>query len=71
MLVSEHPLPLNEAYLPRVASGGHAVADVVLRRRYESGWRSFTGVYRPLVDEWALYDNAGSKPQLLEEGVNR
>lgn len=54
----------------RVALGGHAVADAVVRRRYESGWRNFTDVYRPLVDQWALYDNAGSKPQLLEEGVN-
>jgi len=52
----------------RVVLGGHAVADAVVRRRYESGWRNFTGVYRPLVDEWALYDNAGSQPQLLEEG---
>ncbi|WP_295579243.1 hypothetical protein [uncultured Lamprocystis sp.] len=49
---------------------GRLMLAEVGRRRYESGWRNFTGVYRPLVDEWALYDNAGSKPQLLEEGVN-
>jgi len=25
--------------------------------------------YRPLVDAWALYDNAGMQPQLLDWGV--
>lgn len=54
----------------RLDLGGHAVADAVVRRRYESGWPNFAGIYRPLGDAWALYNNAGAKPQLLEAGVN-
>lgn len=54
----------------RVRDGGHAVPEAVVRRRYVAGWRNFSTIYRYLVDEWALYDNSGSSPKLLEEGVN-
>jgi predicted ABC-type ATPase len=30
------------------------------------GWENFQQVYRPLADEWAIYDNSGDSPQLLE-----
>jgi len=26
-------------------------------------------LYKPLVDEWAVYDNSGEVPELLEESV--
>ena len=55
----------------RVKEGGHDVPDTVIRRRFETGMRNFAGLYRPLVDEWALYDNSGPEPILLEEGVNQ
>jgi hypothetical protein len=38
-------------------------------QRYESVWRNFIGAYRPLVEECAFYDNAGSKLQLLDKGA--
>jgi len=52
----------------RVKQGGHDVrrADVV--RRFGRSWINFESVYRELADSWAVYDNSGSVPQLLELG---
>ena len=52
----------------RVAQGGHAVPENVVRRRFEAGWRNFQAIYRPIVDCWALYNNAGEKPVLIDKG---
>jgi predicted ABC-type ATPase len=52
----------------RVAVGGHNVPEDVIRRRFHSGLRNFRQVYKPLVDEWVLYDNSGDEPIRLEEG---
>jgi predicted ABC-type ATPase len=51
----------------RVRQGGHDVprADVV--RRFSRGWRNFQRIYRPLADSWAVYDNSGHAPRLLEK----
>lgn len=54
----------------RVREGGHNIPEPVIRRRFASGLRNFENLYKPLVDEWALYDNSGSEPILIEEGVN-
>lgn len=45
--------------------------EPVIHRRFTAGLRNFENLYKPLVDEWALYDNSGSEPVLIEEGVNR
>lgn len=52
----------------RVRQGGHEVprADVV--RRFNRSWKNFRLIYRELADLWAIYDNAGEAPRLLEEG---
>jgi predicted ABC-type ATPase len=50
----------------RVAQGGHAIAEAVIRRRFEAGWRNFQQVYRTLVDAWILYDNALERPEYLD-----
>lgn len=52
----------------RVKEGGHNVAEDVVRRRFKKGLNHFDTLYKSLVDEWALYDNAGNKPILLDEG---
>ena len=52
----------------RVLQGGHGVADSVVVRRFAAGWRNFERVYKPLVDGWALYDNSGDAPILVEAG---
>jgi len=49
----------------RVAQGGHDVASVVIRRRFESGLRNFEDIYRGLVDKWEWYDNSGNSPRLI------
>jgi len=50
----------------RVRQGGHDIPVPVIRRRFETGWRNFEDVYKPLVDEWVLFDNAGDTPVLLD-----
>ena len=50
----------------RVRQGGHDIPEATIRRRFASGWRLFTDVYRPLVDQWVLYDNAGDEPVLMD-----
>ncbi len=43
----------------RVQSGGHHVADDLVRRRYVAGLRNFFALYRPIVDTWRMFDNSG------------
>ena len=50
----------------RVAQGGHDVPEAAIRKRFRSGYANFASVYRQLADTWALYDNAGATPVLLE-----
>jgi predicted ABC-type ATPase len=50
----------------RVRQGGHGVARADVIRRFERGWKHFVEIYRPLADEWAVYDNSGELPKLLE-----
>ena len=58
-------------YRPRQASGvlqgGHDVPEEIVRRRFHAGLRNFESIYRDLVDDWAIYDNKGNVPILLEE----
>jgi predicted ABC-type ATPase len=65
-------LPTVEMALARVAErvrqGGHNVPEAIVRRRFVSGHRNFETRYRDAVDAWALYDNAGEEPVLLEWG---
>ena len=55
----------------RVAQGGHFVPDTVVRRRFRAGKANLESVYKPLVDSWALYDNSGGEPVLLDWGEKR
>lgn len=50
----------------RVRQGGHDVPENVIRRRFASGRRNFERLYAPRVDSWALYDNSGPLPELLD-----
>lgn len=67
-------LPDEETAVARVAErvrqGGHDIPESVIRRRFTAGWRNFEQHYRSLVDDWAVYDNSGSTPVLLEWGEN-
>lgn len=65
-------LPTVELALARVAErvrqGGHDIPEHVLRRRFAAGRRNFEKHYRAAVDVWALYDNSGDEPNLLDWG---
>lgn len=50
----------------RVRQGGHDVPVETIRRRFAAGRDNFERLYAPLVDAWALYDNAGPEPVLLD-----
>lgn len=54
----------------RVAQGGHAVPEDVVRRRFNSGIHNLRNVYAPIVDAWVLYDNSEAKPKWLDTGAN-
>jgi predicted ABC-type ATPase len=51
-----------ERVAQRVRQGGHDIPEATIRRRFDAGKRLLVEVYRPLVDQWVLYDNAGDKP---------
>jgi predicted ABC-type ATPase len=53
----------------RVKQGGHNVPREDVIRRFTRGWENFERIYRPLADAWAVYDNSGETPRLLEEGT--
>lgn len=63
-------LPSAEAAVQRVAErvrqGGHDIPEATIRRRFEAGKWLFAEVYQPLVNQWALYDNAGDEPLLMD-----
>lgn len=50
----------------RVLQGGHDIPEAVIRRRFSAGLENFHRHYAPAVDAWALYDNAGETPALLD-----
>lgn len=52
----------------RVRQGGHDVPRADVLRRFTRGWINFQRFYRPLADVWAVYDNSGTSPRLLEQG---
>lgn len=65
-------LPSPESAIARVAErvrqGGHDIPENIIRRRFAAGLRNFQDHYRPLVDTWALYDNSGERPVLIDWG---
>ena len=65
-------LPNAETAIARVAErvqqGGHDIPEPVIRRRFAAGLQNFRQHYQAVVDDWALYDNTGAEPVLLEWG---
>lgn len=51
----------------RVRQGGHDVARRDVIRRFKRGWKNFESSYRPIAESWAIYDNSGTLPVLLEK----
>lgn len=42
----------------RVALGGHSVPDDVVRRRFTRSLSNFYHLYRPLANDWVVFDNS-------------
>jgi len=47
------------------------VPESVIRRRFVSGLANFHDHYKMAVSDWALYDNSGGEPILIEWGENQ
>jgi predicted ABC-type ATPase len=50
----------------RVCQGGHDIPDATIRRRFDAGLKHFHRRYKPLVDIWLHFDNAGDTPVLVD-----
>ncbi len=49
----------------RVEQGGHHIPTQVVRRRYLKCFQHFWTLYRPLSDNWMIFDNSSTIPKLL------
>ena len=54
----------------RVASGGHHIPTAIVKRRFKRGLHNYHHVYKPIVNTWAMYNNLGSIPEVIEENLN-
>ena len=54
----------------RVRQGGHNVPEAVIHRRFKAGRNYFDSLYKPLVNDWMLFDNSGDSPDLVAWGEN-
>jgi len=54
----------------RVATGGHNVPAVDVRRRFDRGLNNFFKYYKPLADTWLLFNNSDVVPRLIAREKN-
>ena len=54
----------------RVVEGGHDVPAQDVRRRFKRSISNFFKLYRPLLDSWMLFNNAGPIPTLIAKTKN-
>jgi predicted ABC-type ATPase len=50
----------------RVAEGGHDVPEEVIRQRFTRSLDYFERLYKPLVDEWSVWDSLEGKFSIAE-----
>ena len=54
----------------RVSQGGHSIPEATIRQRYTRSLANFHHLYRPLVDDWIVYDNSlNGVYRLIAEGT--
>jgi predicted ABC-type ATPase len=65
-------LPSAEVAIARVAErvrqGGHDIPVATIRRRFAAGLMNFETVYKPIVDEWTLYDASDFSLAVVDRG---
>ena len=49
----------------RVEQGGHNIPKEAVYRRHSRVFNNFWNLYRPLADEWHIFDNSASSPKRL------
>lgn len=54
----------------RVRQGGHQVPEPDIRRRYRTGVHNLLHLYRPLLDDWWLYDASHLPPTVAAQETN-
>ena len=52
----------------RVSAGGHHIPDATIRQRYAKSVGNFFELYRPLCDEWRVYDNSDDYTRFVAFG---
>lgn len=51
----------------RVAEGGHDIPAVDAKRRFNRGLHNLFKFYKPLMDDWTLFDNSRPVPTLIAQ----
>ena len=68
-------LPSPEMAIARVAErvrqGGHGIPEDTIRRRFIAGLENFETLYKPIVNDWVLYDNSGEEPVMVDRGEHQ
>jgi predicted ABC-type ATPase len=54
----------------RVMQGGHNIPVEDIKRRFERSTDKFFKIYRLLADQWMLFNNSQSRPQLIARKQN-
>ena len=55
----------------RVATGGHHIPDEIVRRRYLSGIRNLSKIYKSICDYWIVIDNSEHPSEIIAEGFRK
>ena len=55
----------------RVAAGGHDIPEETIRRRFDKSRHYFETIYRPIVDEWYVWESQGGGFTLRESWDGR
>jgi predicted ABC-type ATPase len=50
----------------RVRAGGHGIPDEVVRQRFERGLSYLEAIYKPLVDDWSIWDSLEGEFRVAE-----
>ena len=52
----------------RVAAGGHSIPEDTIYRRFGKSLRYFEAIYKPIVDEWYIWESREGAFTLVEAG---
>ena len=55
----------------RVSQGGHDIPEEVIRRRFHAGLDNLENLYKPIIDDWTVFDNSGDETQVMESSKDQ